>query len=321
MALSGTLTSTIQLRALSRTITSASKNKAFIADPVVLSALARDGGIGPFIGALLSRESLLDIGGSKAAAVAEGAAQTAATAVTPTNVAPTPTRREFARDLLDSERSHLAGLGRDELEPDILDSFAMEGYDTWKNTLTYDILDLASGASYSAGTTNTALSWAAVQNAYYDMVNRGAVDEAGAVLALKVKGVKDLASDVLSLGGAVQMANQVQQFLNIGKNGFIGEFFGGLRIYMLDDVETSSPDDIAPMFSSRGLATIHEIIPLPEELGEAIIVQAGGDMGWVTVEAKRSTTTSAATRVEVAFRFGVAARDPAAMTKVLYKST
>jgi hypothetical protein len=75
------------------------------------------------------------------------------------------------------------------------------------------------------------------------------------------------------------------------------------------------------MLASKGLATIHEIVALPDELGSAVIVQAGGDMGWVTVEAKRATSTSAATRIETAFRMGVAVRDPAAMTKVLYKST
>jgi hypothetical protein len=318
MALSGALTSTVTLNALRRAITSASKNKAAIADPVMASIIQRDAVLGPVVGALLQRMSLLDLGGGKATATAEGAAQLASAAVTPTNIAPAPTRREYARDLLDSERSQLAGLGMGELPPDILDAFVMEGVDVWGNTVLSDILALATGASYSAGTTGTALSWAALQNGYLDMVNRGAVGEAGVFAAIKVKGIKDVANDVLSLGGAVQMANQVQQFMEVGKSGYVGSFFGGLRLYMLDDVATSGGDDVGVMLSERGVLTAHKVIPLPESA--TVLVQAGGG-NWISREAKRSTSLSATTRIETAFWTASAAADPAAMTKLIYVST
>lgn len=318
MALSSALTSTIVLRALQRAITSASKNKAAIADPVMAAIIQRDATLGPVVGALLQRLSLLDLGGGKATATAEGAAQLAAAAVTPTNIAPTPTRREYARDLLDSERSQLAGLGTGELPPDILDAFVMEGVDVWGNTVLSDILALSTGASYTAGTTGVAMSWAALQNGYLDMVNRGAVGEAGVFAAMKVKGIKDVSTDVLSLGGAVQMANQVQQFLDIGKSGYVGSFFGGnLRLYMLDDVPTAGGDDVGIMLGERGVLTAHKIIPLPESA--TVLVQAGNG-NWISREAKRSTSLSATTRIETAFWTASAAADAAAMSKLLYVS-
>ena len=316
MALSGALTSTIVLRALQRAITSASKNRAAIADPVMASIIQRDATLGPVVGALLQRLSLLDLGGGKATATAEGAAQLASAAVTPVNVAPTPTRREYARDLLDSERSQLAGLGMGELPPDILDAFVMEGVDVWGNTVLSDVLALATGASYTAGASGVAMSWAALQNGYLDMVNRGAVGPAGVFAAMKVKGIKDVSSDVLSLGGAVQMASQVQQFLDIGKSGYVGSFFGGnLRLYMLDDIATSAGDDVGMLLSEKGVLTAHKIIPLPESA--TVLVQAGGG-NWISREAKRSTTVSATTRIETAFWTASAAADAAGMSKLVY---
>ena len=319
MALSGALTSTVTLRALRRAITAAAKNKAAISDPVLASIIQRDAVLGPVVGALLQRVSLLDLGGGKATATAEGASQLSAAAVTPTNIAPTPTRREYARDLLDSERSQLAGLGTGELPPDILDAFVMEGFDVWVNTVVSDILALATGATYSAGATGTALSWSALQNAYLDMVNRGAVGPSGVMAAIKVKGIKDVSNDVLSMSGAVQMASQVQQFLDVGASGYVGAFFGGnLRLYMLDDVATSSGDDVGLMLGEAGVLTAHKVIPLPESA--TVLVQAGGG-NWISREAKRSTSLSATTRIETAFWTASAAADPAAMTKLVYASS
>lgn len=318
MALSSALTSTIVLRAMQRAITSAAKNKAAIADPVMASILQRDATIGPIIGSLLQRMTLLDLGGGKAAAIAEGAAQQAATAVTPVNVGPTPTRREYARDLLDSERAQLAGLGTGELPPNILDAFVAEGLDVWGNTVLSDVLALATSASYSGGTSGVALSWSAFQNAYLDMVNRGAVGPAGVIAAVKVKGIKDLSNDVLSLGGAVQFASQVQQFLDIGSNGFVGSFFGGnLRLYMLDDVAVSVGDDVGMMVAEHGIHVAHKIIPLPESA--TVLVQSGPG-NWISREAKRSTANSATTRVETAFWTASAVCDAEALTKLLYVS-
>lgn len=318
MALSAADASTIRLRAMRRAITSASKNKAFSMDPVISAALRRDAIIGPTVGILQERISLLDLGGGKATATAEGAAQLASAAITPTNIAPTATRREFARDLLDSDIVRLAGLGEGDLPPSILDALAYEGMDVWLNTVTSDTLALSTGASYAIGTTNTALSWSALQNGYLDMVNRGAVGPEGVAAAIRVKGVKDLSADALSLGGAVQMAAQVQQFLNIQSSGYVGEFFGGLRLYMLDDVPTSAPDDVGMMVAGRGVQTVHKIVPLPQSA--IALIQSGGGQ-WVSCELKRSTSTSASTRIENAFWFGCAAADPAAMSKIVYKTS
>lgn len=317
MPLSGALTSTLVLRGYKRAVNAAVKNKAAIADPVIQRILMGDAVIGRFVGHLLERTSLLDLGGSKPTANAEGAAPVAATAVTPVNIAPTPTRYEFARNLLDSERSQLAGLGMDDLPPDILDAFIQESFDIWANQVIYNLLYLAPTATYQLGTTSTALSWLALQNGYLESVNRGASQD-GVVCALRLKGVKDVGSDVLSLGGAVQWADQVQQFLQIGKTGYIGEFFGGLRIYMLDDVQVSPPDDIGLFLGSRGAKTVHKIVPLPE--GESQVLLQSGDQGWITVESKRDASTVAASRIETVFHTGAAISDVSDIAKVVYRT-
>lgn len=323
MPLSGALTSTIVLRGYTRALTGASKNKAPIADPVMQAVLRKDRMIGPFIGRLLGRYSLLDLGGGQAAATAEGAAQAAASALTPVNVAPQPSRREYARDLLDSERTRLAGLGFDGLSASILDALVGEAFDIWANSLMNDVEDLGATAGNVIGVTNTALAWDALQNGFLELINRGGLASGvGAMAFLKLQAVKDLGADAMSLGGAVQMSSQVQQFLSLGGNGFIGEFFGpagrGLRIYMVDDVPHSHPDDQGLMAVPEGLATAHEIVPLPEDSAD-VLLQAGGDTGWITVEAKRSTTTSAGTRVETAFRFGAAIADTNGVAQILSK--
>lgn len=320
MPLADALTSTVQLRGYTRAITGAVKNRAALGDPVMLAILQSDRTLGNFVGILLRRITTLSLGGGKAADVAEGAAQAASTPITATPIAPPPTRREYARDILDSERSHLAGLGMGDLPPDILDAIVQEAVDTYGNTLISDILNLSTSASYAIGVTGTALSWSAMQNGYYDHINRGAGAPVGAMAGIRVKGVKDLAADAMSLGGAIQMSSQVQQFLNIGKNGFIGEFFGGLRLYMLDDVKTDGIDDVGMMWSPEGIATSHDIVPLPEESAD-VIVQAGRDLGWITVEAKRAVGTSAGTRIETAFRLGTAIGDPKGVTKIIYKTS
>jgi hypothetical protein len=299
-------------------LTGAIKNRAAMGDPVMQAILTNDRVIGQLVGVLLHRISLLDLGGAKAGLIAEGAAQAAATAVTPVNVAPVPARHEFARDLKDSERSRLAGLGQGALSPAIVDSFVGEGLQIWMNTLINDVLDLALAASYTIGVTNTALSWAGMHFGYLAGINRGGWGPEGAMAGIRLKGVTDLASDALSLTGAVQMASQVQQFLEVGQTGYIGTFFGGCRIYMLDDVPTSGVDDVGMMWGSRGVATKHEIHPLPAD--SAMILQSSANNGWITTEAKRGTTTSAVTRIEHAFWFGVAEEDSVALAKILYKT-
>ena len=139
-------------------------------------------------------------------------------------------------------------------------------------------------------------------------------------MALKVKGIKDLADDSMSLGGAVQMSAQVQQFLQIGRTGYIGEFFGGLRVYMLDDVKVDGGDDVGTMLTPAGIRSAHEYVPLPAELGSNIQLQSGAPNGWITVEGRRSAAASATSRIETTFNFAVAKNDPAAFVGVRYVS-
>jgi hypothetical protein len=86
---------------------------------------------------------------------------------------------------------------------------------------------------------------------------------------------------------------------------------------MLDDVPTAAADDVGMMWSARGIGTRHQIVPLPEECDG--ILQAGAEMGWITVEAKRAAT-SGNTRLETAFWQQAKQVDAKGVAKILYKT-
>ena len=142
------------------------------------------------------------------------------------------------------------------------------------------MLALATSFTNSIGTTGLALSWSAMQNGIYNMKDRGVT---GRLLAITtVKGATDLANDALSLGGAVQMAGQVQQFINNGGDGaFIGTFFGNMDLYINSSVATSGGDTVGAMISTDGILMKSQRVPL----GRSADVLS--DTGFFTQEIRR----------------------------------
>ena len=239
------------------------KNLEAIGHPVMRTILARDEGLGNLLGALGMSFSLADIGQAVAAATAEGTA-VGATNFDEASVTLTPARYEFARVIGDFGRSIGQGLLRGELSPDAYALLAYEGYRVWANTLVDLILDLASTCGTEIGTTGVPLTWQVLQDGCYDLKDAGTSDSM--VCFLSNKGCKDLANDALTIGGAVQMASQVQQFLETGTSGArIGRFFNGLDIYMSSSCDVDGGDTLGMIFSPQGVHTKHQQVPLPPE--------------------------------------------------------
>jgi hypothetical protein len=266
-------------KALTVALHESAKNKAPIAHPVMQEILRMDEGIGSTIGALGVQIGLAAIGQGKAAATAEGT-EAGATNFSVSNRTLTPSRKEFLRSVSDYGRSLQRGLLTGEIGPDALALLTFEGYSVWTNTLIDLVVANASSATYEAGTTGTALTWADMQDEIYDHKDRGNV---GPILAMiSAKGAKDLANDAISLGGAVQMASQVQDFLtNGGAGAYVGRFFGDLDLYINSELDTDGGDTLGIAFNSRGIFTKHNVVPFPSE-ADAIL-----NAGMFRMEARR----------------------------------
>lgn len=267
---------------------SSQKNGAAGASPVMMQILAKDEGLGNLMAALGVQISFADLGQAAAAATAEGTA-VSATNTTATNRTLTPARREFARILSDYSRSLQDGIISGQLSGSALGALAMEGTMVWTNTLISLANALAASATYSSGTSGLDLTWEAMQHLNIDMADRGAN---GLVqVHLDAKGVKDLSDDTLSLGGAVAMSQQVQQFMNAGSSGaYVGRFFGRMDIYMLSGLDTDGADTLGMAFTADGIHTKHQQVPLPAEADSLLYT------GFFRQELRR--TGGAVTRVE-----------------------
>lgn len=258
------------------------KNSAIIASPVMQAVLQRDEGLGQLFGALGLSVGLAAIGQGKMAATAEGT-EANATNYSLSSVTVTPARREYVRKVSDFARSMNESLLTGDLAPDVVATMIFEGMRTWENTLVDLVVALASSATYSSGTTSQAYTWQALHNLSIDMADRG--DYGPVHLLLSAKGTKDLSADAMSLGGAVSMAQQVQQFLNVAPSAsgaaFIGNFLGRFSLYMCSELDTDGSDTLGIAFSANGVQTKHQMVPLPAEAVRLI------DAGVFTIEARR----------------------------------
>jgi|DEB0MinimDraft_10_1074344.scaffolds.fasta_scaffold17092_3 hypothetical protein len=286
------------------------KNQEAMAHPVIMDILARDEGLGDLMGALGVGISFADIGQGKQSAVAEG------TEATPANfdeaaISITPARRAYARKLSDYARSLQGSLLRGELAPDAYAMLVYEGTRVWGNSIVDELLAYASSATNSVGTSGAALTWSALQNGVYDFKDRGA--GTGRMLCLMTaKGVKDLATDAMSLGGAVQMSAQVQQFISNGAQGsYVGSFFGGaVDIHINSECDTSGGDTLGLIIGMGGLQTKHQKVPL----GRSADVLS--DVGFFTQEIRRPG--GGVDIVETVSYRGSAIREQGRIAQVIY---
>ena len=268
----------------SRTIRSALhqsiKAQEVMGHPVMQALLAADEGLGQLMGELGVSISLAAIGQGVQAATAEGTEATPTNFATSNSATVTPARTAFARDVSDYARSLQDGLLTGVLSPSAYALLVYDGMRVWQNSIVTEMLALATSFTNSIGTTGLALSWSAMQNGIYNMKDRGVT---GRLLAITtVKGATDLANDALSLGGAVQMAGQVQQFINNGGDGaFIGTFFGNMDLYINSSVATSGGDTVGAMISTDGILMKSQRVPL----GRSADVLS--DTGFFTQEIRR----------------------------------
>jgi len=284
------------------------KNQIAIADPVIQGILARDTGYSQLIGALGLQQSFAAIGQGKMTATAEGS-DVAATNFTIGTTSLTPARREFARNASDMARALQEKLLSGQLAPDMYAMMVYEGYLVWGNTFIDLLVAHASATTYEAGTTGTGLLWSTIMHMVYDMVDRGNTGPIAGFIS--VKGIKDLADDTLSLGGAVQMSQQAQQFLDIGASGArIGTFFGNLHLYMNSELDTDGADTLGIAVGSEGLDSKHQIVNLPYEAISLV------EAGLYTVELKRAA--GGTTRTSVATYNATGIRQQRALSAIRY---
>jgi hypothetical protein len=187
-----------------------------------------------------------------------------------------------------------------------------EAYSIWGNTVVDLLVALSASAGHAIGTTGTALTWAALQNGAYSFKNDGNPSDVLALLTLK--GVQDLAADSLSLGGAIQMSAQMQQFLNTGVSGaFIGRFMNGIDIYLNSELDTSGGDTLGFMFSDEGVATKHQIVPIRNS-GNPVI-----NAGFFSQEIRRPG--GGVDRYSTAMYVGVGINQDHACRRIIYSTT
>lgn len=256
------------------------KNQEIMGHPVMRALMAADEGLGQLLGELGVSVSLAALGQGKQAATAEGTEATPTNFSTSNSSTVTPARTAFARDVSDYARSLQSALLTGEIGPDAYALLIWDGMRVWQNSIVDEILALATSMTNSIGTTGVALSWNALQTGVYNFKDRGVT---GPLLAITtVKGATDLADDALSLGGAVQMAQQVQQFMeNGGQGAFIGRFFGNVDLYINSECDTDGGDTVGAMLSADGLLMKSQKVPL----GRSADVLS--DTGFFTQEIRR----------------------------------
>ena len=199
------------------------------------------------------------------------------------------------------------------LSPSAEAMLVYESYRYWANDIVDRAVALASSASNAVGTTGTALTWQKVQHGVYSFKDRGAGKDRK-VMLIDLKGAKDLADDALSLGGAMQMSAQMQQFLNNGASGsYIGTFWGALDIHLCSELDADGGDTLGLIAGAGGIHSKHQRVALP---AEAIQLT---DTGVYTIEALRQS--GGLTRWQMVSHNAIGIRENGRIAAVRYKTT
>jgi len=301
----------VAARTIQVALDSSVKNNEIMGHPVIRDLMARDQGLGQLMGELGVSVGLAALGAGKASATAEG------TEATPTNFSltnsatVTPARRAYARDVGDFARSVQESMLRGEISPQAEAMLAYEGLRIWTNTVVDLIAATASSATYEIGTTATALTWQEINEGVIDLKDRGAAT--GPALGLiSAKGAKDLASDALALGGAVQWAPQMQQLLATAQSGaFIGRI-GGVDWFLNGELDADGGDTLGIVMTPGSHLMKHQRVALPREAEQLV------DAGFYTIEARRPG--GGVTRAETVFHNAVGILEASRFAAVRYVS-
>jgi hypothetical protein len=308
----GDVLSATATRALEFALLTQTKNKTFLGHPVIRAILAADSGIQGMAGGLAQRFGLLTVGDKTMAATAVGS-KAAATNTSAATLDITPSRRQL---VINASDDGISMVGEVDLARamEIMSYLVTEGTAAWENSYTAALLALISSLSVTAGTTGTPLTWAAAFNACIDFSNRG--NAGPAIMILDAKGVKDLAGDMSSLGGAVAFSRQAQSLLDSGaKAGMVMEGFAGVAdVVMLSGLPTSGADTYGAIVGSKAWRSKHKVLPF------APGVQAVYNVGLHRCEALRGDGTDV-TGFSFTTYFGVGELDDNGGTRLIYKTT
>lgn len=308
--LSATATKSLQLA-----VQASAKAQDLVLSPAFRGFLARDTGIGALRGAVAEYVGVLTLGAGSLSAAGEGTTNAATNwASTPQTI--TPARFDLVRSVSDYGADLLAGFtitNGDGLTPDVIDILVRDGYAAWATTYCSTMLADTSSLSVTAGTTGTALTWQTCYNAALAGKNRG--NRGPATMVLSLKGCTDLANDALSLGGAVQMSQQVQRFLDQAPNTALvaAGLFGFVDLYMADNCDTSAGDTYGAMLWDGVWGSKHASPPF---LPGAHMVY---DLGFIRCEAVRAA--GATTTFSHDCYFGMHELDDNAGTRLIYSTT
>ncbi len=284
------------------------KNNSVIGHPVIREHLSRDVGLGQLMGELGVSVGLAAVGQGSLLATVEG------TEATPTNwsvtnsATATPARRAFARDVSDFARSVQDSMLSGDMAPSAYATLVYEGFRLWSNSIVENLMSYASAATYEVGTTATALTWAALQNGVLDFKNRGVAD--GALGLISVKGAKDLASDSLSLGGAIANRMNTQAMVADVRGGAYLFSEWGVDFYLTSEEVADGGDELGMIIGPGAFNLKHQRVPLPAE------ADLLADAGWYTMEMRRPG--GGRTRTETVSHFGSAILEAQRFAAVRY---
>ena len=301
----------VAARAISAALHESQKNRALLGHPVIMDLMMRDQALGQLMGALGVSESFAAIAQGKLAATAEGTEATPTNFSTSNQTTVTPARRAFARDVGDFARSLQEGLLAGELSPSAEAMLAYEGLHLWFNDVVDRMVALASSATYEIGTTATALAWSPVNEGVYDLKDRGVIS-GSALGLLSAKGAKDLAADALSLGGAVQLSPDMQQFIASANDGaYIGRV-NGVDWYLNSELDADGGDTLGILVTPGAFTMKHQRVPLPREADVLV------DAGWYTMEMRRPG--GGISRVETVSHNAIGIREQGRFAAIRYVS-
>jgi len=301
----------VAARTIQAALHSSAKNREIMAHPVIRRMLAMDEQLPELLGALGVSISLLAVGQGKLAATAEGTEATPTSWATANSATVTPARRAWARDSSDFARVVQEALLTGEITPDLYAILVYEGWSLWGNDIVDRLAALAASASFEIGTTNMALTWAAVQTGVLAAKDRGVVGNGLGLI--DAKGAGDLSSDALSLGGAIQFRAQTQQFVsNSGQGAYLGTEWG-IDWYLCGELDAVGVDTLGIVLWDDAALSKHQRVPLPPR--EAIVL---ADLGFLTIEARRPG--GGVTRAETVSYNAIGIREAARFSAIRYKT-
>jgi len=298
-------------RTIAAALNSAAKNGELLGHPVMQQILAQDQLLGPLLGELGVSFGLLTSGAGKMSATAEGTDVALTNYSLSNSTTITPARHVFGRSASDFGRAIQEPLLTGELAPDAYAMVVFEAMQVWANTLVDKIAALFPSLSNTIGTTNTELTWAAIQDGIIDHKDRG---NRGPVLGIiDAVGAKALMSDMLSLGGAVQWAPQAQGAIqNATAGAYLGRFWEA-DFFLNGELDNDGTDTSGALLSVGAIATKHARVPLPREAIEI------ADGFWFTLEARR--TAGSETRFDIVSHLAAQIREDGRASELLYKMT